>query len=61
MVLHNILGVGFLREKTQESAVLVGGPFKMGAQELVDSVHKFDFDFGRHEPFEPLLDDGGSR
>ena len=58
MALNNILGLGFLREMTRESAVLVRGPLKVGAQEPVDGAHELDPEFCHKQAFEAFLDDG---
>ena len=57
-MLHDILGVGFLREMTRESAVLVRGPLEVGIQEPVDGAHEFDLEFRRKQVFEAFLDGG---
>ena len=58
MALPDILGIGFLREVTRESSVLVSGPLEVGTQEPVDGAHEFDLEFRRKQVFEAFLDGG---
>ena len=52
---YDILGERLLGKEAREGAVLVGGPFEVGAQESVDGAHEFDLEFGSKKTFEPLL------